>query len=168
MAWSGQSPWRETNRADPFCCEVADRHYSRQKIGSPQFVPPGRCVVFKRGTKEAPAVWVTSWPFAKWTKHEWAGAWVNTFFRNETGEQSSELILEAIAETRARWTPPALGLITFVDPEKVKPTKVRGADLYGYCYLKAGFQHVGFTKGGLWAWKMLPNQMPPASGERLI
>jgi hypothetical protein len=26
----------------------------------------------------------------------------------------------------------------------------------------AGFRHVGFTKGGLWAWQMLPDEMPPA------
>ncbi len=157
--------WRESNRADPFCCSVADRHYSRQKIGSPQFVPPGRCVVLKRND----AVWVTSWPFAQYVKHAWAGAWVNSFFRNEGGERSSDLIRSAIAETRSRWEPPDLGIVTFVCPKRVPPTRVRGTELWGYCYLKAGFQHVGFTKGGLWAWQMLPaNMPPPMDGARLI
>ncbi len=36
----------------------------------------------------------------------------------------------------------------------------RGQPIYGYSYLKAGFKHVGFTKGGLWAWQMLPADMP--------
>lgn len=161
--------WTESHRADPFCCRVADRHYSRQKIGSPQFVPPGRCLVFKRGTDDAAAVWVTSWPFAQYVKHAWAGAWVNSFFRNEREELSSPLILSAIAETRARWEPPELGMITFVCPKRVPPTIVRGREMWGYCYQKAGFEHVGYTKGGLWAWQMLPaNMPPPTAGERLI
>lgn len=152
--------WESSNRADPFCCDLADRHYSRQKIGSPQFVPPGRCLVFKRRTEAGRAAWVTSWPFAEYTKHAWAGAWVNTFFRNEGAGKSSELIRAAIAKTRSAWEPPELGMITFVCPKRVKPTMVRGKEIWGYCYMKAGFSHVGFTKGGLWAWQILPNEMP--------
>ncbi len=161
--------WTESHRADAFCCSVADRHYSRQKIGSPQFVPPGRCLVLKQGGLSDAAVWVTSWPFAQYVKHAWAGAWVNSFFRNEGNEQSSRLIIEAIALTRSKWDAPALGIVTFVCPKRVPPTKVRGENLWGYCYKKAGFNHVGFTKGGLWAWQMLPANMPPPMvGERLI
>jgi len=72
------------------------------------------------------------------------------------------LILEAVAYTRAfvRFEP-ELGMVTFVDPKHIQPTKVRGADVYGYCYLKAGFKHVGFSKTKkLWAWQMLPEDMP--------
>ncbi len=43
------NPWRLSNRADRDCLPLADRHYNRQKIGSPQFVPPGRCCVLKAG-----------------------------------------------------------------------------------------------------------------------
>lgn len=161
--------WVESHRADPFCCDVADRHYSRQKIGSPQFVPPGRCHVLKINRDGARAVWVTSWPFAQYVKHAWAGAWVNSFFRNEGAGISSELIRSAIAETRSKWEPPPLGMITFVCPKRVKPTMVRGRPVWGYCYQKAGFEHVGYTKGGLWAWQMLPaNMPPPTDGVRLI
>lgn len=161
--------WQESHRADPFCCDIADRHYSRQKVGSLQFVPPGRCHVLKRDCGEGrKAAWVTSWPFAQYVKHAWAGAWVNSFFRNEGAGQSSALILAAIAETRAKWYPPSLGIITFVNPKCVRPTKVRGADVFGFCYAKAGFSHVGFTKGGLWAWQLLPAVMPPASSGRLL
>jgi hypothetical protein len=54
-------------------------------------------------------------------------------------------------------------MVTFVDPKHVKPTMVRGNPVYGYSYQKAGFKHVGFTKGGLWAWQILPHEMPDAA-----
>jgi len=148
--------WRYATRADKECVALADRHYSRQKVGSPQFVPPGRCVVLK--TECARAVWVTSWPFAQYVKHAWAGAWVNSLFRNEGAGLSSELILEAIAATRARWEPPPQGLVTFVDAGKIRQ---KGHP--GYCYRMAGFTHIGHTKGGLLVFQMLPADMPLAS-----
>lgn len=37
---------------------------------------------------------------------------------------------------------------------------VRGEKVYGFCYLKAGWRHVGFTKGKLWVWQQLPHEMP--------
>lgn len=154
--------WTASNRADKLARPIADRHYNRQKIGASGFVPPGRCKVFV--TSDRSALWVTSWPFAQYVKHAWAGAWVNTLFRNEDqgrSERSSELIRSAIAATLFEWpNPPFLGMVTFVDPKHVKPTIRRGKSIYGYCYLKAGFQHVGFTKGGLWAWQLLPEEMP--------
>lgn len=154
--------WVGSHRADKSALPIADRHYNRQKVGSPQFVPPGRCKVFI--TSDQSALWVTSWPFAQYVKHAWAGAWVNSLFRNEDQsrpERSSELIKAAIAATLFEWPiPPFLGMITFVDPKHVKPTIRRGKSIYGYCYLKAGFKHVGFTKGGLWTWQLLPEEMP--------
>jgi hypothetical protein len=148
--------WNLSHRADPAALLIADRHYNRQKIGTPQFVPPGRCLVLLCEG----ALWVTSWPFAEYVRHAWPGAWVNSLYRKECAGQASTLIREAISATRSIWTPPELGMITFVDPKHVKPTMVRGKAVYGYCYLKAGFKHVGFTKGGLWAWQMLPHEMP--------
>jgi hypothetical protein len=155
------SAWAVSHRADKRALLLADRHYNRQKVGSPQFVPPGRCQVFV--TDCGRAVWVTSWPFAKYVKHAWAGAWVNSIFRNEGAGVSSALILEALAVTRHYWEPPELGVVSFVHPKKVPGVMVRGERIFGYCYLKAGFKHVGFTKqDGLWAWQLLPHQCPVA------
>ena len=150
--------WRRSNRADPAALPLADRHYNRQKPGTPQFVPPGRCIVMR--TACGRALWVTSWPFAKYVKHAWPGAWVNSLFRSEGAGVASALIREAVAATRSMWIPPELGIVSFVDPEHVSPKMVRGKPLYGYCYLKAGWKHVGFTKGGLWVWQQLPADMP--------
>jgi hypothetical protein len=151
--------WSISYRADPESRVIADRHYNRQSPGAANFVPPGRCFVLK-----APgAVWVTSWPFAEYVKHAWPGAWINSCFRKECCGDASEYIRQAISASLSFWKDaPKLGMVTFVDPNHVRPTKRRGKEVYGYCYMKAGFTHVGFTKGGLWAWQMLPSEMPPA------
>jgi hypothetical protein len=160
--------WKTSHRADRLAVRIADRHYNRQKPGTPQFVPPGRCVVLLA----AQAVWVTSWPFAEYVKHDWPGAWINSCFRKECDGTASDYIRDAIAATRFMWPQvPPLGLVTFVDPTKTPGTVRRGERIHGYCYKRAGFSHVGFTKGGLWAWQLLPEQMPaaePAHGTQLL
>lgn len=146
--------WHRSNRADPRALSLADAHYNRQKPGTPQFVPPGRCLVLL--TSDAGAVWVTSWPYAEFTKHRWAGAWVNSLFRRERGALASELIRDAVSATRAYYgEPPSLGMVTFVDQGEVKRKRDPGR-----CYLRAGFVRDGETKGGLLALRMLPDAMP--------
>lgn len=153
--------WRKSHRADPDACALADRHYSRQTVGSPQFVPPGRCVVLV--SLCARAVWVTSWPFAEYVRHAWAGAWVCSIFRNEGAGLSSDLIRQAVAATRSIWEPPPLGIVTFVDAGKTRRKRDPGR-----CFLRAGFSHVGATKGGLIALQMLPDAMPQADEPALV
>ena len=51
-------------------------------------------------------------------------------------------------------------MVTFVNREKVRPTKVRGKNVWGWTYLKAGFVEAGETKGGLLALQLLPAAMP--------
>ena len=146
--------WHLSHRADPRALPLADAHYNRQKPGSPQFVPTGRCIVLL--TERADALWVTSYPEASYVMHKWKGAWVCSCFRNENqynrknkgGYLSSRLITEAVAATRwmsemlPNWGEiPELGMITFVDPRYV-----RNKEHFGECYLKAGFEVVGQTK----------------------
>lgn len=149
--------WRASHRADPAALPLADRHYNRQKPGTPQFVPPGRCVVLLAG-QPADALWVSSWPFAEYVRHAWGGAWMCSCFRNEGPGLSSELILAAVAATRAVWgDPPALGMVTFVDADKTRRKRDPGR-----CYRRAGFKPCGMTKGGLFALQLLPADMPEA------
>lgn len=146
--------WRKSFRADPRALPLADRHYNRQSIGSPQFVPPGGCLVLL--TPRADALWVTSTPMAEYTKHAWAGAWVNSLFRNESGLRASDLIREAVAASLSELgSPPDLGIVSFVDPDEVRHSREPGR-----CYRLAGWHHVGFTKSGLWAYQILPHEMP--------
>ena len=150
--------WHLSHRADKRALPLADRHYNRQKPGSPQFVPPGRCVVLLTGP--ADALWVSSWPFAEYVRHEWAGAWVCSCFRNESVCRASDLITSAVACTLAVWGGPPpqvpspagpVGMVTFIDRSKVRPTRVRGEDVWGWTWLKAGWEVIGETKGGLLA-----------------
>ena len=155
------NPWRPSDRFDPRALPLADAHYNRRKVGSPQFVPPGRCVVLL--TANARALWVTSWPFAEYVRHAWPGAWVNSLFRREDGPIASELIAAAVATTRAIWEPPALGVVSFVDASQTRHKRDPGR-----CYRKAGWKHVGFTKGGLWVFQQLPHEMPAADHSGLM
>lgn len=152
------SAWHLSDRADPSVRPLADRHYNRQAIGSPQFVPPGRCLVLK--TTDGAAFWVTSWP--EFAQHEWDGAWNNSAFRNERRDVylSSDLIREAVAATRWRWPDvPDLGMVTMVDPGSVRRKRDPGR-----CYLRAGFRQVGVTKTRhRLVFQMLPSEMPEAA-----
>lgn len=160
--------WQLSHRFDKHALPIADSHYNRQKPGSPQFVPPGRCIVLL--TRNADALWVTSWPFAEYVRHAWAGAWVNSLFCNRSTTLSSTLILEAIAASRTLFNVPPLGMVTFVDKGEIRSTNP------GCCYKFAGFRKAicpdhmikaqdcaacnGRTRGGLIALQMLPGDMP--------
>lgn len=158
--------WRLSHRADPLACAIADRHYNRQKVGAPQFVPPGRCMVLIAETEFGRALWTTSWPFAEYVHHAWPGAWVCSLFRNEGAGRASDLIRQAVAATRHHFgPPPELGMVTFVDRSKTRPKRDAG-----HSYIIAGFRPCGETKGGLRALQMLPAKMPapqPALGSQL-
>jgi hypothetical protein len=148
--------WALSHRADPVARDIADRHYNRQKIGAKQFVPPGRCIVLV--TDRQDAFWITSFPIADYVQHAWPGAMVCTAFRNEGDYLSSDLIAEAVAISRWKWPElHPLGMVSFVNADKVRRKRDPGR-----CFKRAGWTHVGFTKAGLWAYQILPEDMPEA------
>jgi hypothetical protein len=149
--------WERSDRFDPRAVRLADRHYSRQKVGSPQFMKAGSCCVFYARTETGEAVWGTSWQLV--VKHQWPGAWECAIFRNEGAGRSSDLIRQAVAATRAHYgEPPTPGMITFVDPAKVRDK----ADP-GHCFIIAGFRPCGETKSGLLVLQLACENMPPAA-----
>jgi len=157
-AATSDAKWQMSDRFDPRSRALADRHYNRQKVGTPQFVPPGRCLVLYAKTETGEAFWVTSWPFAEYVKHAWAGAWVCSAFRNEGAALSSDLIREAVAITRWYYgEPPSMGIVTFVNPPRVKHKRDPGR-----CFLRAGFMFDGYTKGGLVTLLLPPHLVPLA------
>jgi len=73
------------------------------------------------------------------------------------------MIREAVAATRAYFgDPPDLGMVTFINRKKVRPTMEHGKKTWGRVYKLAGFKECGETKGGLLALQMLPEDMPQA------
>ncbi len=149
--------WIVTHQYDRRAAHLADRHYSRQKPGTPKFSPPGRKLVLI--TRDASAVWVTSWPLAEYVRRDYADAWICTLFRNESPILSSSLILEAIAITRWKYgSPPASGMITMIDPTKIQSCNP------GYCFKVAGFQHIDYTKrAGLHILQLASAKIPQAA-----
>lgn len=146
--------WQISHKFDPPSVALADRHYSRQTVGSPQFVTPAPQIVLR--TPDSLAVWVTTWP--RFAQHAWLGAWMCNIFRNEGAGLSSELIREAVAATRWHFgEPPTLGMVTFIDEGKVRRKRDPGR-----CFLRAGFVRLAErTKiNGLIVLQMLPHVMP--------
>jgi hypothetical protein len=98
--------WQLSHRKEVRSRLIADRHYSWQNIAHPDFVAPGRCLVLYAKTETGEALWVTTWPFAQYVKHAWAGAWTCALFRNEGAGLSSELIVQAVAVTKSYYGNP--------------------------------------------------------------
>ena len=67
---------------------------------------------------------------------------------------ASELILQAELWAAAKW-PFLPRLFTFIDPTKVKPTKVRGRDVWGWTWRKAGWRQCDQTQNGLLVFEKL-------------
>ena len=147
--------WQLRDRFDRQCLPIANRHYNRQNHDSPQFAPPGRCVVLYAETETGCALWISS--FQQYVLHAWPGAWNCSCFRNEGAGLSSELIVEAVAATLFMWGEPSeVGFITFVDRSKTRPKKTPG-----YCYRVVGWEDVGRTKvNGLVVLQLTPDKMP--------
>lgn len=135
--------WHLSHRADSRALPLADRHYSRQKPGTSQFVRSGRCLVLL--TEKADALWVST--FQTFVKHGFVGVWECAMFRNESTVLSSDLIREAMAATRWKWgEPPPRGFLTSVDADKVRRKRDPGR-----CFIRAGFERAGESKSGkLW------------------
>lgn len=128
-------PWLITHAGDQVCRQLADRHYSRQTIGHPQWCRPGRKLVLR--TAAGDAVWVT-WDGIR---DDGLKAWECSIFRNESENLSSSMIFWAVTATRCEWgKPPEDGIITYVDASKVRSTNP------GFCFWKAGFNRIGSSK----------------------
>ena len=175
--------WHLSRPDDPAVRILADRHYSRQTPGAARFVQSGVAVVLKvpggrlewcvrmvdrrlveaEQVQAAQAGWVTHAPIAAYVRHAWAGAWVNQFFHNESPVLASVLIRQAIAATRSvLGSPPALGIVTMIDPQNVR--QPGAGERIGQSYVRAGFRLVGETKSmpKKLVFQLLPADMPEA------
>ena len=157
--------WFRSHHFDRTGARLADDHYSRKTVGSPQFMPPGRklVLVLDAGVGRS-AVFGVSWPYPELVAHAWPNAWICTIFRREPGcpYLASDLIVQAVAATRWKFgEPPKLGMVTWIQPKKVRPTMVHGRRVWGWTFLRAGFEPDHPTRGGHLTFRLPPARMPP-------
>jgi hypothetical protein len=128
--------WRVSHKGDRAGCALADRHYSRRKVGAPQFMPPGQTLVLV-----APDAL-----FGWWRPHPRSGivamnkldGWTCSIFRNESLLRSSDMILDAeLALRDSGFGCGPSGMLTYVWDSKIKSVNP------GYCFKRAGWQTIG-------------------------
>lgn len=137
--------WDVVTKFDPRGAALADRHYSRRKVGSPQFMPPGETVILylEHGGRAAVYGWWRPHPASGLKAINGLDGWTCSIFRNETTLLSSELILDAeLALLSAGKDCGPSGLITYVFDRKVASQNP------GFCFKKAGYQVTGRSADG--------------------
>lgn len=141
--------FQRTTKFDPRAAALADNHYSRRTVGSPQFMPPGETLVLL--TPDALAL------FGWWRPHPRSGivamngldGWTCTIFRNVGPVRSSTLILDAELWLYGVDSAPCGpdGLITYVWDAKVA-THEQPGHAAGWCFRKAGYRVTGRSADG--------------------
>lgn len=122
---------------------MADRHYSRRTIGSPQFMPPGETLILLTAGADAVFGWWRPHPASGLKSMNGLDGWTCTIFRNEGSHRSSELILAAEAELLA--TGVSIGPDGFIT--YVWDSRIRSANP-GYCFKCAGWKVTGKSADG--------------------
>lgn len=133
------SPWSFVKDGDPRATALYLRHYScrHYQDGRPhkRFVGPGQRLVLLTPACDALLVW------RKFIDKSGQQGINCAVFRNESPQLSSFLINQAELLARHRW--PGERLYTYINPRKIRSSNP------GFCFLKAGWQKAGYTKGGL-------------------
>lgn len=175
--------WIETDKGDPRCRELADRHYTRVHVGHPMWTRPGwNYVLFCEQKNGRRAVFV-------WWRPKWESGLPGTerkdglrciecaIFRNETRFRSSDLIIDALACVQT-WIHaydvnlPG-GFITGVNTAKTESGRSPNSEP-GECFRAAGFVPFEHRKDPKRAdvWLRYAGEMPPHrfadQSERLI
>jgi hypothetical protein len=139
--WIPVKDGNDTGR-DIFAAHYSRRHY-RDGRKPLLYVGPGEKVVLITPAADALFIW-------KKFRDDSGQQGVNcAAFRNEGPQLSSELILAAEEYAHERW--PGERMYTYVNPRKITHKRDPGR-----CFLRAGWSHAGWTKGGLRILERLP------------
>jgi hypothetical protein len=139
----GDSLWVPVPKAIRPAARLADEHYSRRTVGSPQFMPPGQTLVLLTPDELAVFGWWRPDPSSGITAMNGLDGWTCTIFRNTGPTLSSELILDAERELLTRYDCGPDGLITYVRDDKIRSPNP------GYCFKMAGWSVTGRSADGL-------------------
>lgn len=145
--------WYETDKGDPRCRRLADKHYTRQRPGHPMWTRPGWTQVLycPAGDGSVFCWWRPKWEDGRpgLERKDGLRAIECTMFRNCSGILSSALIREAVAAVltweHARDVEWADGLISGVGSEQTRRRRSKRHEP-GHCFRMAGwapFEHPG-------------------------
>lgn len=123
-----------TNHYDQECRALADRHYSRVKVGATQFAPNGHKLVLR----DTEGLVVFVWMRTDLPRRDGQTGHYCQIFRNESARRSSEIILEAEEMVTDLWG--HARMFTYIDPRRIRSANP------GYCFKRAGWRFVGLTK----------------------
>lgn len=136
------TPWTVVPKFTPAGARLADGHYSRRTVGSPQFMPPGQTLVLLTPDCLAVFGWWRPDPRSGIVAMNKLDGWTCTIFRNTGPALSSELILAAECELMDRYECGPDGLLTYVWDAKVRSANP------GYCFKRAGWKAIGRSADG--------------------
>lgn len=132
----GLDCWVLATKFDPVASRLADGHYSRRKVGSPQFMPPGQTICLLSRDHRAIFGWWRPHPASGLASMNGLDGWTCTIFRNDRSSWlSSAMIVDAersIAILGYGVGPD--GLLSYVWPAKVRSANP------GFCFKRAGYQ----------------------------
>jgi hypothetical protein len=160
IAWPDAGLWVPVNKFTPAAARLADGHYSRRTIGSPQFMPPGQTLVLVTPDELAVFGWWRPDPSSGIVAMNGLDGWTCTIFRNTGPTLSSELILAAERELLARYDCGPDGLLTYVWDRRVRSVNP------GFCFKSAGWKAIGRSADGrktLLQKLVTPIPAPPAT-----
>ena len=122
--------WSAVSTADAVAVALANRHYSRRRVGR-RIGGPWRSLALLSG--DGAALWLSTYTVRPM---DGLDAVRCSIFRNEGDVLSSDLIRSAMAITEAQWLDIAApdGWVTWVNTERVQSSNP------GYCFLKAGWR----------------------------
>jgi|SRR5882762_3277980 len=118
-------------------CLLADKHYSRQKPGTNQFMPPGKTMILRSAAGDIVFGWL--W---QQKRDDMQAGYNCSIFRNESSRLSSEIIVEAENKVVADWG--SNRGFTYVNPEGIRNKRNPG-----YCFKVAGWKLIGYSSSGL-------------------
>ena len=158
--------WMETDKGDPRCRRLADRHYSRQTPGHPMWTRPGWNLTLYAQQRNGRAA-VFCWWRPKWEvgieRGDGLRAIECAIFRNETRFRSSDLIREAVRAvlcwrhaTNTAWPD---GLITSIDSVATAGGRAPDAPA-GVCFRRAGWDDFPHQVGRADVWLRLIEPLP--------
>ena len=116
-----------TRKFDREIVRLADDHYSRQKPGTNQFMPPGYTLVIRNNEGTIVFGWLR-----QMYRDDAEHGYNCSIFRNVSARRSSDVILECEEIAIREWGPARL--FTYVNPAMIRSPNP------GYCFKQAGWR----------------------------